>query len=126
MNSSSSPLSYHSVYLIIYIILIDSIDTLIFIARDLTFLSSDQLLYMITKSLLSIVNNSILIFKNSSSYLTIRRRLCRSIDSLNISSKTDTADINKLYIENKIKTLLSLGYSNRFNSLLLLFDKYSV
>ena len=81
---------------------------------------------MIIKSLLSIANNSILIFKNISSRSTIRRRLYKLVYNLNISFKIDTININKLYIKNKIRTLLLLNYSDRLNSLLSLFDKYNI
>ena len=80
---------------------------------------------MIIKNLVLIANNSILIFKITSSHITIRRRLYRLIDSLNIPFKIDIIDINKLYINNIIRILLLLYSNNRFNSLFLLLDRYS-
>ena len=81
---------------------------------------------MIIKSLLSIANNSILIFKIINFRSTMRRRLCKLINNLNISFKIDSIDANKLYIKNKIETFLLFDYNDKLNSLLLLFDKYNI
>ena len=81
---------------------------------------------MIIKSLLSIANNSILIFKIINSRSTMKRKLCKLVDNLNISFKIDSIDANKLYIKNEIETLLLFNCNNKLNSLFLLFDKYNI
>ena len=81
---------------------------------------------MIIKNLLSIANNSILIFKIINFRSTMKRKLCKFVDNLNISFKIDSIDTNKLYIKNKIETLLLFDYNNKLNSLFSLFDKYDV
>ena len=81
---------------------------------------------MIIKSLLSIANNNILIFKIINSRSAMRRKLYKLVDNLNISIKTDLIDANKFYIKNKIKTLLLFDCNNKFNSLFSLFDEYNV